>query len=62
VGDDLLGDSPRGPRHPAATTARRDWLATPGAAPLVLPAGRYTVEVSRLAGPAEAHTVELEPE
>jgi hypothetical protein len=50
------------PIHPAANPARRDWLATPGAVPLVLPAGRYTVEVSRPAGPAETHTVDLAPE
>jgi hypothetical protein len=50
------------PVHPAANPARREWLATPGAVPLVLPAGRYTVEVSRPTGPAEAHTVDLAPE
>ncbi len=50
------------PVHPAANPARRDWLATPGAVPLVLPAGRYTVEVSRPAGRAESHPVDLAPE
>ncbi|MBI4914912.1 MAG: hypothetical protein HY825_03635 [Acidobacteria bacterium] len=41
---------PAVPIHPAANPARREWLATPGAVPLVLPAGRYTVdEIPRFA-------------
>jgi len=50
------------PVHPVVNPSRGEWLATPGALLLVLPAGRCTVEVGRPRGRTDGHTVELVPE